>query len=195
MDKKKKQSDGAEEVKVKTETEGKKAEAGKKESSKNEDFLKKLADAASTVEALEAKINTAKNQYVRLQADFDNYRRRTREDQARTSRTVTAEVLKEILPVLDNMDRALEHMKKDEAAGPYMEGYRLIQKGLIKVLDDFGVKEIDAKGKPFDPHFHEAVMEIQSDDVDDDTVAMVLQKGYMIDDIVLRPAKVQVAHN
>ena len=62
-------------------------------------------------------------------------------------------------------------------------------------LADFGVKEIDAQGKAFDPHFHEALMEIQSDDVDKDTVSAVLQKGYMMGDAVLRPAKVQVAHN
>ena len=137
----------------------------------------------------------ATKQYTRLQADFDNYRRRTREEQARLSTTVTGDVLKKFLPVLDNIDRALAHMEKDENAGPYLEGFNLLKKGLEKVLADFGVKEMDAQGKAFDPHFHEALMEIQSDDVDKDTVSAVLQKGYMMGDAVLRPAKVQVAHN
>ena len=136
-------------------------------------------------------INLAK----RVQADFDNYRRRTREEQARLSTTVTGDVLKKFLPVLDNIDRALAHMEKDKNAGPYLEGFNLLKKGLEKVLADFGVKEMDAQGKAFDPHFHEALMEIQSDDVDKDTVSAVLQKGYMMGDAVLRPAKVQVAHN
>ena len=86
-------------------------------------------------------------------------------------------------------------MEKDKNAGPYLEGFNLLKKGLEKVLADFGVKEMDAQGKAFDPHFHEALMEIQSDDVDKDTVSAVLQKGYMMGDAVLRPAKVQVAHN
>jgi molecular chaperone GrpE len=200
MSKKKQKTDAAKEVKdeetVQAESaETRDAKAEKAESGSSEaDMLKKLAEAASQVESLEARLEQAKTQYVRLQADFDNFRRRTREEQARLSHTVTANVMKEILPVLDNMDRAMDHMEKDEKAGPYIEGYALIQKGLKKVLSDFGVKEIDAAGKAFDPHVHEAVMEVQSDDVDEDTVAMVFQKGYTMDDTVLRPAKVQVAH-
>ena len=154
----------------------------------------KASDAGKTADEAEAR-DAATKQYTRLQADFDNYRRRTREEQARLSTTVTGDVLKKFLPVLDNIDRALAHMEKDKNAGPYLEGFNLLKKGLEKVLADFGVKEMDAQGKAFDPHFHEALMEIQSDDVDKDTVSAVLQKGYMMGDAVLRPAKVQVAHN
>ena len=145
-----------------------------------EDLIKKLAETAEVIETMNAKLESASNQYARLQADFDNYRRRTKEEQARLSKTVTASIIKKFLPVLDNLDRALAHMSKDENAGPYLEGFRLV--------------EIDAQGKPFDPYYHEALMEIQSDDVEEDTVAAVLQKGYMIGEEVLRPSKVQVAH-
>ena len=81
---------------------------------------------------------------------YTSYRRRTREEQARLSTTVTGDVLKKFLPVLDNIDRALAHMEKDKNAGPYLEGFNLLKKGLEKVLADFGVKEMDAQGKAFD---------------------------------------------
>lgn len=198
-DEKKKQA-ASEEVKAEAKADSAKAsDAGKTEDEAEArdaaEFIKKLAETAEAVEQLTAKLDAATKQYTRLQADFDNYRRRTREEQARLSTTVTGDVLKKFLPVLDNIDRALAHMEKDKNAGPYLEGFNLLKKGLEKVLADFGVKEMDAQGKAFDPHFHEALMEIQSDDVDKDTVSAVLQKGYMMGDAVLRPAKVQVAHN
>lgn len=159
-----------------------------------EDLIKKLAETAEMIEIMNAKLESASNQYARLQADFDNYRRRTKEEQARLSKTVTASIIKKFLPVLDNLDRALAHMSKDENAGPYLEGFQLMEKVFNKVMQEFGLVEIDAQGKPFDPYYHEALMEIQSDDVEEDTVAAVLQKGYMIGEEVLRPSKVQVAH-
>ena len=158
------------------------------------DLIKKLAETAEVIETMNAKLESASNQYARLQADFDNYRRRTKEEQARLSKTVTASIIKKFLPVLDNLDRALAHMSKDENAGPYLEGFQLMEKVFNKVMQEFGLVEIDAQGKPFDPYYHEALMEIQSDDVEEDTVAAVLQKGYMIGEEVLRPSKVQVAH-
>ena len=159
-----------------------------------EDLIKKLAETAEVIETMNAKLESASNQYARLQADCDNYRRRTKEEQARLSKTVTASIIKKFLPVLDNLDRALAHMSKDENAGPYLEGFQLMEKVFNKVMQEFGLVEIDAQGKPFDPYYHEALMEIQSDDVEEDTVAAVLQKGYMIGEEVLRPSKVQVAH-
>ena len=159
-----------------------------------EDLIKKLAETVEVIETMNAKLESASNQYARLQADFDNYRRRTKEEQARLSKTVTASIIKKFMPVLDNLDRALAHMSKDENAGPYLEGFQLMEKVFNKVMQEFGLVEIDAQGKPFDPYYHEALMEIQSDDVEEDTVAAVLQKGYMIGEEVLRPSKVQVAH-
>ncbi len=157
-----------------------------------EDLIKKLAETAEVIETMNAKLESASNQYARLQADFDNYRRRTKEEQARLSKTVTASIIKKFLPVLDNLDRALAHMSKDENAGPYLEGFQLMEKVFNKVMQEFGLVEIDAQGKPFDPYYHEALMEIQSDDVEEDTVAAVLQKGYMMKGKVIRPAMVIV---
>ena len=149
-DEKKKQA-ASEEVKAEAKADSAKAsDAGKTadeaEARDAAEFIKKLAEPAEAVEQLTAKLDAATKQYTRLQADFDNYRRRTREEQAILSTTVTGDVLKKFLPVLDNIDRALAHMEKDENAGPYLEGFNLLKKGLEKVLADFGVKEMDAQG-------------------------------------------------
>lgn len=156
---------------------------------------KRAKEAEDRAKSEDAKIQAALSQYVRLQADFDNFRRRTKENEAKAADTYKAETLKSFLPVLDNFELALSHMKKDDSGEAYLKGFELLQKQLVKIMTDFGVREIDAKGKAFDPHFHEAVMMVQSDEMEDETVALVFQKGYLYKDTVLRPAKVQVVKN
>lgn len=156
---------------------------------------KRAKEAEDKAKSEDAKIQAALSQYVRLQADFDNFRRRTKENEAKAADTYKAETLKSFLPVLDNFELALSHMKKDDSGEAYLKGFELLQKQLVKIMTDFGVKEIDAKGKAFDPHFHEAVMMVQSDEMEDETVALVFQKGYLYKDTVLRPVKVQVVKN
>lgn len=159
------------------------------------DAKKEAEEAKNKAEAAESKLATALSQYMRLQADFDNFRRRTRESEAKAADTHTAETLKSFLPVLDNFGLALSHMQKDEGGAAYVKGFELLERQLVKIMEDFGVKEIEAKGKTFDPHFHEAVMMVESDELEDETIALVFQKGYMYKDTVLRPAKVQVVKN
>lgn len=156
---------------------------------------KKIKEEEEKAKAQEEKLQTSLSQYVRLQADFDNFRRRTRENESKAAGTYEAATLKAFLPVLDNFELALDHMKKDASGAAYIKGFELLQKQFIKIMDDFGVKEIESKGKIFDPHFHEAVMMVESDEMDDETISMVFQKGYMYKDTVLRPAKVQVVKN
>lgn len=153
---------------------------------------KELEDKAA---GLEAKLSLAVQQYSRLQADFDNFRRRTRAGEAEAKDRMTADIVKEFLPVLDNFGLALAHMSKDEAGAAYVKGFEMLRKQLEKVIADLGVTEIAAEGAAFDPHFHEAVMQAPAPDKEDDTVAMVFQKGYVLKDRVIRPAKVQVVHN
>ena len=146
------------------------------------DAQKKAREAEDKAKSEEVKLQTALSQYVRLQADFDNFRRRTKDNEAKAADTYKAEL-------------ALSHMKKDGSGEAYLKGFELLQKQMVKIMNDFGVKEIEAKGKPFDPHFHEAVMMVASDKMDDETIALVFQKGYLYKDTVLRPAKVQVVKN
>ena len=164
-----------------------------------EDLTKQAAVAEATAkeaaEKLEEQTKKDLNDYMRLQADFDNFRRRTRENDAKAADIYKAETLKSFLPVLDNFELALAHMKKDESGEAYIQGFELLQKQLVKIMTDYGISEIEAAGQKFDPHFHEAVMMVESNDKEDETVLAVFQKGYMYKDTVLRPAKVQVVHN
>lgn len=157
-----------------------------------EEAEKKVLSLENEKEALLAKLSVAIGQQQRLQQDFDNFRTRTRAEQVEAKDKMTAEVAKEFLPVVDNCERALSHLEKDTAGAAYVEGFALLHKQLLKVLADLGVEEIEAEGATFDPHIHEAVMQVPSADLPEETVAAVLQKGYKLKEIVLRPAKVQV---
>lgn len=165
------------------------------------DFKERIEKAEQAVvemkekkEETEAKLETALSQYIRLQADFDNFRRRTRENEEKMTDTVQANTLKAFLPVVDTFEMAMEQIKKSNSGDSFIQGVEMLVKQFVKTLSDFGVTEIEAQGKPFDPYFHEAVMQVVSEDLPDDTVAMVLKKGYMYKETVLRPASVQVSH-
>lgn len=160
----------------------------------NERLEKELGTYRDKAEVAESKLMTALSQYNRLQADFDNFRRRTKDKEAKMEDDVKAKVLKSFLPVVDNFEIALVHVQKSDVSDTYAKGMELLLKQFITFLKDADVVEMEAQGKPFDPHFHEAVMQITSDEWDDDTVSMVMKKGYMYKDQVLRPASVQVSH-
>ena len=160
----------------------------------NERLEKELGTYRDKAEITESKLMTALSQYNRLQADFDNFRRRTKDKEAKMEDDVKAKVLKSFLPVVDNFEMALVHVQKSGVSDTYVKGMELLLKQFITFLKDADVVEMEAQGKPFDPHFHEAVMQITSDEWDDDTVSMVMKKGYMYKDQVLRPASVQVSH-
>lgn len=160
----------------------------------NERLKKELGTYRDKAEIAESKLMTALSQYNRLQADFDNFRRRTKDKEAKMEDDVKAKVLKSFLPVVDNFEMALVHVQKSGVSDTYVKGMELLLKQFITFLKDADVVEMEAQGKPFDPHFHEAVMQITSDEWDDDTVSMVMKKGYMYKEQVLRPASVQVSH-
>lgn len=160
----------------------------------NERLEKELGTYRDKAEVTESKLMTALSQYNRLQADFDNFRRRTKDKEAKMEDDVKAKVLKSFLPVVDNFEIALVHVQKSDVSDTYVKGMELLLKQFTTFLKDADVVEMEAQGKPFDPHFHEAVMQITSDEWDDDTVSMVMKKGYMYKDQVLRPASVQVSH-
>lgn len=160
----------------------------------NKRLKKELGTYRDKAEIAESKLMTALSQYNRLQADFDNFRRRTKDKEAKMEDDVKAKVLKSFLPVVDNFEMALVHVQKSGVSDTYVKGMELLLKQFITFLKDADVVEMEAQGKPFDPHFHEAVMQIISDEWDDDTVSMVMKKGYMYKDQVLRPASVQVSH-
>jgi len=127
---------------------------------------------------------------LRLAAEFENYRRRTRAEQELHRKNSNADLIKEIIWGIDNFDRAFANL--GGAEDHIQEGIRLIHAGLMDILTKAGLKEIEAQGRSFDARYHEAVGEIESD-VQEGCVAQVMQRGYMLHDQVLRPARVLVS--
>jgi len=156
-------------------------------------------DAATQQEA-QAALAAAKeeaarhyDQYVRACADLENYRKRAQREKEDLSRFANENLLREFLPVLDNLERAVEHASTDEGdAQGLLEGVRMTMDQFRKALGKFGVTPIEALGKPFDSAVHEAMGQLESADEPPNTVAQELQKGYLLNDRLLRPALVMV---
>ncbi|MCD7874164.1 MAG: nucleotide exchange factor GrpE [Acidaminococcaceae bacterium] len=143
----------------------------------------------------DAKIEELQNCVLRLQADFDNFRRRNTSEREQLATFVTADVVGKFLKVLDNFERAeAAAQKSDDAAGIY-SGIEMIRRQFEQTFKDLGVEEIKAQGEKFDPELHEAVMRGQNPDMDEDTVEIVLEKGYKLRDKVIRHSKVKVISN
>ena len=131
-----------------------------------------------------------RNRYIRAVADFENFRKRSEREKADFFRYATAGVLRDLLPVLDNFDRALDHAAEGD---DFHKGVLMIYKQLYEVLQKHGLKAIDETGVHFDPNIHEGVMREEDPSVPSHTVVAVLQKGYFLHDRLLRPAMVKVA--
>ena len=140
--------------------------------------------------AAEAKAQEHLNDLKRLAAEFENYKKRTAREQASLSARATERLVKELLPIVDDLERALEAAEEHEEA-KLEEGVRLVHRQLAAALEREGLAEIEANGK-FDPHVHEALLS-QPSEADEGSVIEVLQKGYRLGDRVLRPARVVVA--
>jgi molecular chaperone GrpE len=144
----------------------------------------------TTDEGLRQENQELKNRYLRTLADFENLRKRTEREKTDFFRYATAAVIKDLLPVLDNFDRALEHSEADDE---FHKGVELIYKQLYDVLTKHGLRAIDEVGVHFDPNIHEAVVREEDPSVPSHSVTAVLQKGYFLHDRLLRPALVKVA--
>ena len=142
-------------------------------------------------EDISEKYQDLNDKYVRLQADFINYKRRKSNERAQALSMGVEKMASGLLNIVDNFERALSLEK--ETAGGFYEGVEMIYTQLIDYLKQNGVVEIDALNQKFDPNFHHAVMVEERDDVESGIVTEVFQKGYMIDDRVLRPSMVKVS--
>jgi molecular chaperone GrpE len=147
-------------------------------------------DEVDPLAAAEAKAQEHLDDLKRLAADFENYKKRTAREQAALSARATEGLVKELLPIVDDLERALQAAEEHEEA-KLEEGVRLVHRQLTSALEREGLAEIETNGK-FDPHVHEALLSQPSDD-DEGSVLEVLQKGYRLGDRVLRPARVVVA--
>jgi molecular chaperone GrpE len=147
-------------------------------------------EAEADVAALSAELNSARDQLLRTAADFDNYRKRVMREQERMRQTAAESLMRDLLPVLDNLERALEHAGNGDGIS---KGVELILTQFRGVLERHGLKPIPAKGEVFDPNVHEAVMQEASAEIPAGHVAQEYQKGYWLGDRVLRPSKVSVS--
>ena len=135
----------------------------------------------------EEELNT---RYLRLAADFQNYKRRVEKEKSDIYAYANERIVVELLDVIDNFERALEHSNESEG---FSEGMNMIYKQLKGVLEKSGVEEMNATGEPFDPNLHHAVLTENSVEYESGKVTMVLQKGYLLNKKVIRPAMVKVA--
>ena len=147
-----------------------------------------VADAAQVLEELKADFD---NRYKRLQADFENFKRRTNQEKEQLAGYVKGDVLTDLLPVLDNFERAVQSPAEGEAK-VFLDGFIMIHQNLMAMLSKHGLAVIEAVGQPFDPNFHQAIMRVPSDEYESDTVCEVLQTGYTVDGRCIRPAMVKV---
>jgi molecular chaperone GrpE len=129
----------------------------------------------------------------RTRVDFDNYQKRVQRDMAEERRYAAAALARELLPILDNLQRALDAAMQFGDRGPFVQGVTMAHSQFLDVLRGFGITVIDAMGRVFDPCWHEAVIQQQRPDVASGTIVQVLEAGYQIHDRVLRPARVIVA--
>ena len=166
-------------------------ESGETQAGESEETAPEDADAIR--EKYEAELAEKENRYLRLQADFENFRRRTRQEKEELAAVVTQNLLKDLLPFLDNFERALAAGGNDE--GGLRAGVEMMYKQLVEALKKEGLEYIETKDKPFDPNFHQAVMRVEDSEKEDGTIVAELQKGYMVKGRVIRPSMVQVVGN
>ena len=177
--------DGADEAEeVKAEEAEEKAEGGDAEEAQKEDEAKKAEEEAKKAEEAESE------RYMRLMAEFQNYKKRAAREKTDTLQYANEKIVGELLPVMDNFERALA-TETDDLEG-YAKGMQLIFEQLKKALENAGLEEIKAEDEVFDPNVHNAVMTESVEDKEDGTVTKVLQKGYKLRDKVVRPSMVAV---
>lgn len=141
---------------------------------------------------LESEVAESKDKYLRLAADFDNFKKRTRQEQLETIQHASAELISRLLPVLDDLQNVLEH-KPADVDESWVKGLQLSVRKLEEALGTHGLQPIEAVGERFDPKMHEAVGHEESADHPEDTVVSELRRGYRIRDRVVRPALVKVS--
>lgn len=142
-------------------------------------------------DTLKAQLDVLKDRLLRLQAEFDNYRKRTEKERLEAKKYEAEALASELLPVLDNFERALK-TEVDESSKGFYDGVKMVYEQLLEALKTQGVEQMDVLNKPFDPNLHHAVMQDENDSVESNIITEEFQKGYMIKDKVLRPAMVKV---
>lgn len=163
----------------------------KEEKENAEETAEETAEKISEEDKLKAELAESKDKYLRLMAEYDNFRKRSAKERLELSASVKGDTVSDILPVLDNFERALNTETEDEA---YKQGIEMIFKQFTDALTKLGIEPIDPVGEVFDPNIANAVNQIEDPELGENVVAQVFQKGYRIGDKVIRYAMVVVAN-
>ena len=163
------------------------------ESNKDAKLNEELSMAKTKIEQLEKEAAEYKDKLLRKAAEFENYKRRTENDQLNLLKYAAESFIIKLLPIVDDFERSLQHIDNTRDFDSLKQGIKLVYEKLIKVLDEQGVKKIESIGKPFDVHFHEAIMQKKADGVEPHTVLDEVEKGYIYKDRVIRHTKVIVS--
>ncbi|WP_071395822.1 nucleotide exchange factor GrpE [Bacillus tuaregi] len=159
----------------------------------NEQPLQKEIDELKKQNAeLQAKLDEAENRILRIQADFENSRRRARLDLEASEKYKAQSLITDLLPAIDNFERALKMEAENEQAKSLLQGVEMVYRGLLEALKNAGAEQIEAVGKEFDPHIHQAVMQVEDENFGTNIVVEEFQKGYLLKDRVIRPSMVKV---
>lgn len=161
------------------------------ETPKPEKKEKKKNKKDEEIESLKKELDAKSDLLMRTAAEFDNYKRRTEREKAGVAEYAKATLIKQLLPIIDNIDRAAA---ADKESAEYIKGIEMIVKQFEGIISNLGIKENAAAGDSFDPNFHEAVMHIDDESYGENVIAEVLQKGYSLGDTVIRAAMVKVAN-
>jgi len=144
------------------------------------------------VDELQAKLTETEGRTLRLQADFENYKRRVQLDKQAAEKYRSQSLVSDILPALDNFERAMQVEASDEQMKSLLQGMEMVYRQLLEALTKEGVEAIEAVGKQFDPHEHQAVMQVEDSEFESNAVVEEFQKGYKLKDRVIRPSMVKV---
>lgn len=155
--------------------------------------LDEVSKLRAELEAAKAQAREKHNDMLRTAADFDNYRKRIARDSVRDRELAEEKVIKKVLPVLDNLERGLAHMTPTTPVEKIKEGTDATLRQFLSAMQELGVTQMDAMGKPFDPKIHDAISQVVDPEKPEGTVVAVAEPGYMIKDRVLRHAKVVVS--
>lgn len=180
MDRKREKAEGRKEPDTKF------RKAKKAEDMTKQELLKKLRDTEE-----EAQKNY--DLYMRTYAEMENIKKRGIKERQELSKYANESLIKEILPVIDNLQKAISHAQNDKNPSGLVEGIELTLDSLLKTLEKAGLKEVEAEGKPFDPNFHQAISKQRDDKVAPGHVIMELQKGYLLNGRLIRPSMVVIS--
>ncbi|TXL68022.1 nucleotide exchange factor GrpE [Cerasibacillus terrae] len=169
------------------------------ETTNEEQEIEEKVDEINQVEELKKELNIITEEkdklydrLIRIQAEFDNFKKRTQKEKVAERKYKSEDLATELLPALDNFERALHIEDVNDEIKGFLDGMSMIYRQLIDVLEGQEITKIETVGKKFDPNLHHAVMQVEDDTVDSDVIVEELQKGYMLADRVIRPAMVKV---